>query len=259
MKTLKTISASNTLKSKLLLLAVLLVLPMVTVAQVQAFLIHEDQVKPSKHNDYVEVAKEFKALCEKHNFSESWSVAQMDDGTFLTITPVEKFADLDEDPMEDFAKTVGEEKFSNYYARFNQCYDKHGSYISLLNENLSYMPDGMSTTQEGQNYRRWIFMDVAAKNVSKTREAIKAIKDLFAQKNSKMHYRIYQNGFGHVGDRFVAVISAKSALDYEQISEDNWKLLGEEARPLFDNLNSLISSYSEISGWMRPDLSYSKQ
>jgi len=102
-------------------------------------------------------------------------------------------------------------------------------------------------------------MDVAAKNVSKTREAIKAIKDLFAQKNSKMHYRIYQNGFGHVGDRFVVVISAKSALDYEQISEDNWKLLGKEARPLFDNLNSLISSYREISGWMRPDLSYSKQ
>jgi len=241
-----------------LLLLATLIMPIHTTAQIKAFLIHEDQVTPDKYNDYVSTSKDFKALCEKHNFSESWSVAQMDNGTFLTISAIEKFADLDKNPMADLAKEVGADNFQKHFDKFDECYDKHGSYISLLNEELSYMPEGMNLAQEGENYRRWIFMETSARNVDKVKEKIMNIKTLFAKKNSKMYYRIYQNGFGYVGDRFVVVISAKNALDYEQKSDDNRKLLGEESRPLFDELYNLLSAHKEISGRMRPDLGYTK-
>lgn len=255
----KRLPFSKTNTTWLLFLLITFTIPMTVMAQIQAFLIHEDQVTPDKHNAYVSVAKDFKALCEKHNFSESWSVAQMDNGYFLTISSIENFADLDKNVMADLAEKVGEEAFQKYFDRFNQCYDKHGSYISLLNEELSYMPNGMNLEQNDENYRRWFFMESSAQNVSKVKEKIKAIKALFTDKNSKMYYRIYQNGFGLIGDRFVVVISAKSALDYEQKSEANRKLLGEESRALFDDLYNLLSAYNEISGRMRPDLGYIKK
>ena len=71
-----------------------------------------------------------------------------------------------------------------------------------------------------------------------------------------MHYRVYESGFGQVGDRFVVVISAKNGLDYAQKSEENRNLLGNDFKLKFDDLYSLLSNYSEISGKMRPDLSY---
>ncbi|CAM1339547.1 hypothetical protein [Tenacibaculum aestuarii] len=227
-----------------------------SLAQNQTFLIHEDQVLPSKQGDYVAVSKEFITLCKENNFPEPWKVAQMNDGKFLIITSLKNFADLDKNPMEDLAKKVGKEKFGSYFEKFNQCYDNHGSYVIILNNELSYMPDGLTITQEGLDYRKWFFMDVSAKNKSEFKEKMKEIKDLFVDKKSKMHYRVYESGFGQVGDRFVVVISAKDGLDYAQKSEENRNLLGNDFKLKFDHLYSLLSNYSEISGRMRPDLSY---
>lgn len=71
-----------------------------------------------------------------------------------------------------------------------------------------------------------------------------------------MHYRIYRSGFGNMGDSFVAVISAKDAMDYDTRSAENQKLLGAEGEKLFDEMFEYVDAYSIKRGAMRPDLAY---
>jgi len=169
----------KTLKTTFLLAIILLLTPMISISQNnQSFWIHADQVKPSKQADYEQVAKDFIEACTKYNLKDSdWSTARIDDGTYLTITPISNMADLDKNTLAPLFEKMGEEKFRSIFKRFNECYDKHGDYIVTLNSDLSYMPNGLTLNTEGQNYRKWHFLYVTPSNSQALREKIKAIKD----------------------------------------------------------------------------------
>ncbi|WP_219549442.1 hypothetical protein [Gramella sp. MT6] len=223
----------------------------------QAFWIHEDQVKPSMMMEYEKTSKELVEACKKNNVQNiQWSVASMDDGTFLSITPIANLADIQNMNFGDLREKVGDDTFNKMFEDFNKCYENHGDYVTLLVPSLSYMPDGLTTTTPGQEYRVWHRMDVSPANIQKVQSKMKELKDLFAAKNSKMHYRIYRSGFGNVGDYFVAVISAKDAMDYDSMSAENQKLLGKEGEKLFNEMFDYVDAYSIKRGAMRPDLSY---
>ena len=223
----------------------------------QAFWIHEDQVKPSMMTDYEKASKDLVKACKDNKVKDmQWSVASMDDGTYLSITPIENLADIQNMNFDDLREKVGDDSFTKMFENFNKCYDKHGDYVSILVPSLSYMPDGLTTETPGQDYRVWHRMDVSPANMQKVQSKMKELKDLFASKNSKMHYRIYRSGFGNVGDSFVAVISAKDAMDYDSTSAENQKVLGEDGKKLFDEMFQHINAYSIKRGSMRPDLAY---
>lgn len=223
----------------------------------QAFWIHEDQVKPSMMSEYMKTSKDLVEACKKNNVKDiQWSVASMDDGTFLSITPIKDLADIQNMNFSDLREKVGDDTFNKMFENFNKCYDNHGDYVTVLVPSLSYMPDGLSTTTPGKEYRVWHRMDVTPANMQKVQSKMKELKDLFASKNSKMHYRIYRSGFGNVGDYFVAVISAENAMDYDRMSAENDKLMGQEGQKLFDEMFEYVDAYSVKRGSMRPDLSY---
>ena len=251
----------KTIKITTVLALLIMLSPIVSQAQeekaFQAFLVHEDQVKPSRTDEYEKTSKDFIEACKKHGHEDSWNVAQMSNGKYLSITPIEELGDIDNASMAPLIEKMGEENFSAIFDRFNTCYDKHGSYVVIRNNNLSYMPDGMSTTQEGQNYRKWHFIYVTPENRSEMSKNMKAVKELFESKNSKMHYRVYVNGFGQIGDYFLVVVSAKDAEDYAKRAKENRALLGPDAKATFDAVFNLASDYEEVTGDMRPDLSYS--
>lgn len=223
----------------------------------QAFLIHEDQVKPSMMEEYEKVSRELVSACKTNNVKNiNWSVASMHDGTYLAITPIKGLSDIQNFNFEDLREKVGEAKFSQMFEDFNKCYSNHGDYVTILMPSLSYMPDGLTTNTEGKNYRVWHRLDVSPANIQKVQDKMKELKDLYASKNSKMHYRIYRSGFGNVGDYFVAVISAKDAVDYDSMSAENQKLIGEEGKKIFDEMFEYVDAYTVKRGSMRPDLAY---
>ncbi|GAA4646962.1 hypothetical protein GCM10023115_49240 [Pontixanthobacter gangjinensis] len=223
----------------------------------QAYLIHEDQVKPAMFEEYEKASKELVDACKNNNVQGiQWAVASMDDGTYLAITPIENLAQIQEMNFEDLREKVGDEKFTRMFENFNKCYDKHGDYVSMLVPALSYMPDGLSTNTPGKEYRVWHRMDVSAGNTQKLEAKLKSLKELFASKNSKMHYRIYRSGFGNVGDFYTAVISAKDAADYDNMALENQKLLAEEGKKAFDEVLEYVEAYTVKRGGMRPDLAY---
>lgn len=223
----------------------------------QAFWIHEDKVKPSMMTEYEQVSRDLVENCKKHDLKDvQWSVAQMDDGTYMSISPIQELADIQNMSFDPLREKMGDEEFSKIFERFNKCYDTHGDYVAILNSELSYMPDGLTPDTPGKNYRVWHRLDVTPANIQNLRGKMKELKSLFASKGSKMHYRIYHSGFGNMGNYYVAVISAKDAQDYDRMSAENDELLGKEGEQLFEEMFKYVDAYSVKRGGMRPDLAY---
>lgn len=250
----------GTLKSTILSIAMLALVPLMGFAQEsknQLFYIHEDLVKPSMIQEYEQISKEFKEACIEHNLQGlSWQVASTSTGRYLNISPIANMAELDQNVMAPLAEKMGDEAFKDMFKRFNQCYDKHGDYTVYLNEELTYMPEGINTTTEGQNYRKWHFLHVTPENIPNLKAKLIALKALYARKGSKEYYRIYHNGFGGMGDYYVAVLSAIDEEDYAKKSKANEVLLGEEGKKLFDEVFQYVFKYEVESGGMHPDLGY---
>lgn len=244
------------------LLFAIAVLPMnVLLAQnsnvTQAFWVHEDQVKPSMLKEYEAVTKDFIEECKKHDLKDAnWSTARVDGGTYLSITPIKNMADFDKNPLAPLAEKMGDEKFREMFNRFNKCYDVHKDYVVHLINDLSYMPNGLTTETTGEDYRKWHFFHVTPENATNLRSKIVEIKSLYEKKNAKQHFRVYRNGFGSDGDYYLVVISAKDAKSYAQTSEETNLLLGEEGEKLYEDMLKYVHRYESKTGQMRPDLGY---
>ncbi|TVZ59831.1 hypothetical protein NA63_2371 [Flavobacteriaceae bacterium MAR_2010_105] len=222
----------------------------------QRYQVHVDEVKPSMVQEYEKVSKEFVEACKKHKPATSWITAVTSDLKYMSVTPMENFAELDKNPFEAMAKAMGDD-FGKLFERFDKCYDSHYSYVLNLSESLTYMPDGISQTQEGKNNRRYYFIHHTPENGRNLYEAIKGVKDLFASKNSKMYYRVYHSGFGSKDAFFLVAISSKDDVDHAQMSKANDELLGEDAGKVFGNMMKYVEKFEEYSGSIRPDLGYS--
>ena len=252
----------RTFNSLALMLIGLFLLPLALTAQTysedQAFHIHEDVVSPDKVSEYEQICKKLVSSMKEYNIQDVvWNAASTADGRYIYIQPIENMADLGKYPFASLVEKMGKEAVDNIFDKMDTCYDIEHDYVVRLNQELTYMPDGVSMTQEDQNYRKWHYLHVSPENRSAVKEKMEGIKDLFASKGSEMHYRVYNSGFGTRGEYYIVVVSAKDAVDYAQRSEQNMALLGEEGKKTFDDLFASLLKYEEHVGWMRPDLAYS--
>lgn len=245
----------KTPKIKFLLLAFICFSAISVYAQ-QRYLVHVDYVKPYKYEDYIKISKEFNEACNKYQPDASWVTVSTSDDRFLYVSPMENFAELDKNVFADMAEKMGED-FGKMFEKFDECYDKHADYILVLNEELSYMPNGISQTQEGENYRKYYVMYHTPSNHDSLKEAIQDVKELFVSKGSKEYYRIYHSDFGTDEDYYLVAISSKDPVDAATKSKENDELLGEDAKTVFGNLMKSTERFEEFSGWMRTDLFYS--
>lgn len=223
----------------------------------QAYVIHEDRVKPGMVEEYEQIAKDLVAACKEHNIQEiNWMTVAQDDNTYLYITPMEKFAELDVNNFSFLEEKMGKEKMSALFERFNPCYDEHGDYVIYLDKDLSYQPGGVNPNPEGKYYRKFIYDYITPSNEKDYREILKEIKEMFVSKNSKMNYRIYSTGFGIMGKYYLIVIEGEDPVQLETLAAENWKMMGEDFKPLFNKIRGKVERNDEKSGWMRGDLSY---
>jgi hypothetical protein len=238
-------------------LTLLLVTTISLNAQNQMFSIHADYVKPSMEKEYVTTSKEYVEACKKHNLQNAdFTTVRLDNGTFLTFESIANMAALDTDSTAPLADKMGKENFQALLARFNKCYDRHGSYVINRIENLTYMPEGATAAQEGNNYRKYHYLYVTPSTAASVGAKIKAIKDLYAKKGSKMYFRTYHSGYGTLGEYFLIAVSAKNEEAHAIQAAENNKLLGDDIKPLMDDLLQNISRYDPMTGYIRTDLSY---
>ncbi|WP_373073522.1 hypothetical protein [Zeaxanthinibacter enoshimensis] len=227
-------------------------------ADYQSFWVHEDHVKPSMVNKYENVNKKLVSELKAHNIQdEQWITAQTDDYRYLYVGPIDNMASLDRPVFASLAEKMGSDKMGSLFSEMNDYYDKHFDYVIHLDKKLTYMPEGVTQTPEGQDYRKFYYVYTTPANRGKLAENFKKIKKLYQDKGSKVSYRVYRSGFGAPEDYFLVAIAAKDALSYEQQAAANRSLLGEEAKPLFDEMSQYMSGMEVVTGTMRTDLAYS--
>ena len=239
----------------------LLLAPLMSQAQeeknYQAYWIHEDRVKPSMTDEYEKIAKDLVAACKEHNVEETqWLTMALNDNSYLYITPLKDFSDLDKNAFKTLNEKMGDDKVSELFNRFNSTYDEHGDYIVYLNKKLSYMPGGISQTIEGQNYRTLYYNHVTPEQNKGFVSALKNIKASFEKHNSKLFYRVYKTGFGVMGTYYMIAVAAESNVESAKAGDENWKLMKDEFEPLLKELNKHTWKTNQKRGWMRPDLGY---
>lgn len=252
----------RTTHSLALLLLGLFLFPLAMGAQTysedQAFHIHEDVVSPDKVADYEQICAKLISSMKEYNIQDVvWNAASTSEGQYIYIQPIKSMADVEKYPFASLVEKMGKEAVDAIFDKMDKCYDIEHDYVVTLNQDLTYMPDGATMTQEGQDYRKWHYLHVSPENRSAVKEKMKGIKDLFASKGSEMHYRVYNSGFGSRGEFYIVVVSAKDPVDYAQRAAQNQALLGEEGKKTFDDLFASLLRYEETTGWMRPDLAYS--
>ncbi len=222
----------------------------------QRYLIHMDPVKPSMQAEYEKTAAKFVKMCKDNNYAQDWMTLSTEDNNYFYISPMKNFAELDENSMATLREKVGAEDFDKVFEDFDKCYDKHSDFVLALDKELSYMPDGMQTVIEGENYRENTRYYFAPADYEKAVEAAQAFKNFYSEKNLNMHYRLYRSGFGTDGTYFMVAVAAKDAMDMERKSAEARKAMGPKGQELFANLNKILLKTETMRGWMRPDLSY---
>lgn len=242
-----------------IMLTLALLLAVGATAQNQLFYVHEDQVKPSKSVEYRKLMQEFMDAAKKHNFDMTWSMLVKSNDAMLTIVPISNMADLDKNMLAPLSEKMGKGKLEDLYARMDKCYDAHGSYLMTWAKDLSYVPDNPSLGDESQRYRRYHYYYVKPENSKAMAEKIKAIKNVFESKKSKMNYRIFHSGLGTMGEYYVAVVPAANAEAYEKMISDNQKILGEEGKKAFEELDALTERYVSDYGYYLPQYSNTKK
>ena len=248
----------KTLKTVLIILILILIAPISSSAQ-KMYRVHEDVVKPSHVMEYETVVKELLSLVKNHNIQDTeWITAVTNNSRYMFVSAIENMAVLDEPNfVSELIKKEGQEKIMALFNRMDKCYDTELDYIIHLNEELTYMPDGISQTVEGENFRDFHFIYVAPGNRSVVKEKMQAIKALYESKGSKVHYRVYNSGFGTDGEYYMVAISAKDGEHMAQKGKENMELLGEEGQNAMWGMYSNVLRYEKVEADMRPDLAYS--
>ncbi|WP_189359108.1 hypothetical protein [Algibacter mikhailovii] len=222
----------------------------------QMFRIHQDNVKPSKLMEYEAIAKEFKAAASKHNVDVSWFTAMTYDNKYFYVSPIENFASFDERPFAEMAKAMGDD-FTDLFSRFDKCYDSHGTYVIVKDNELSYMPEGVDNAPADETYREWYYMYYKPEDAKNIRDGMKAVRDMFKEKGSKMYYRVYRDGMGQMEHYYMVSAAFKNEIDAAQKNEENRKLLGPDRMKTFSKVLNYVSRMEEQRGVMRPDMDYS--
>lgn len=223
----------------------------------QLYVVHEDHVKDGMQSKHDKADKILLDAAKEHKLKGmNWITFQADDNRVMYLSPIKSMADLDKNPFEDLEKKMGKDKFESLFDDYNDTYTEHGDYILRLDKELSYMPDGITQTPEGQDYRELTYYHIPPGEGEKAEQLAQSVKQLYSKKGSKVHYRVYKSGFGNMGNYFMVAVAAESPEALEKMREENMELMGEEGKKIFDEIENTVARMEKVTGYLRPELSY---
>ncbi|NNE30993.1 MAG: hypothetical protein HKN40_01355 [Winogradskyella sp.] len=249
MKTLK--------KGSVLLVALLLIMSFAYAQSEQPsmFVVHTDNVKFDKMAKYEELSKQLKDACEKHNVEgTNWTAITVEDGRYVYVSPITSMADLDNSPLGNLGKKMGNDNLSNMLAEMDQCYDSHYDYVIHHSADLSYLPKGYST--EGKSTREYHFLYYSPKNAAAMKEAMAGIKNVYKTKGIKNGYNVYHSGFGSEEAYYMVEVAGEDTTSIAMGGKANSEILGDEGKAALFGIIQLASRYDQVNGEFREDLSY---
>lgn len=240
-------------------LALLIMLGFAELGAQQMYHIHEDVVKPSMTGEYEAVLSDINKLAQETDLDGvNMMVFQGADNHYFFISPLESYANLDKpSPVAQLMEKAGKEKVGKLFSRMDKCYDTEKDYVIILDEELSYMPNGITLTPEGQNYREHYKIYVSPGNRDEVKTHMQKVKKMFSDNNSKMHYRVYRSAFGTEAEYYLVSVAAADELDMATKSKANEQLMGEKGQSTMFEMFQTTLGIVETEGYMRPEMAIS--
>jgi hypothetical protein len=225
----------------------------------QLFAIHQDEVIPSKAEQYEAAAKKLASLLEQNNMSSMAYIAtNTTDFHYNYIMPVENYAGIDKmhAAWGELETKLGEEGFKDLMTQFEDTYYSSKAFLVRMLPELSYKPDyGMDPSAE-MNFLHWDFYHIYPGKEADAFAIANEWKALHEKHNIAEGYRIYLGDIGTDSPVLVVVQSAKSGAEYTAASEKNMDTFGEEGQELLKRTWALVRKFHQKEGMVRPDLSY---
>lgn len=248
----------KTLKTTILLAIMILLTPKNSNAQ-DMYYVHQDVVKPSKVIEYEGILQEILTLAKKHNLQDTRFITLVSNNSnYSYVMPLTNMAELDKPSFPaQLAEKAGRDIVSKLFDSLDKCYDIELNYTLALDKDLTYMPNGFTQTPAGENYRNNHMFHIAPENRATVKEKLKAVKNLFESKGSKLYYRVYKSGFGTPNEYYMIAVAAKDAEDMEQKGKANRALIGDDLQKALNELYFSTLKYEKLEGNIRKDISYS--
>lgn len=214
-------------KSSLLALAaILLAVHVAAQDQKKWFAIHEDLVIPSKDAQYVEAMKTLKAACQQHKVPVTWITVKHDDNSYIHLTPLKNFAELDKDFFGELKQKMGKEAFQKMMSAFDECYPSHSDFVVEELTSHSYL-----SPPEGENFRDVLLWTVEVGKEAEAEKIIMEWKKLYEAKKVPGGFMAYKVIFGRPAG-FAIVSWGKDEVDSATKAKKNNELVGKEADDL---------------------------
>lgn len=215
-------------KSQLLFFVAIVLIVTDATAQNQKkwYAIHEDIVIPSKNEKYMEAMKNLKDACQLHKVTNTWITVRHDDNTYIHLSPISNFADLDKDFFGDLTKKMGKEAFGKMMSAFDDCYEIHSDFVVEEMTSLSYLQP-----VEGENFRDVLFWSVEPGKEEEAEKIISEWKKLYESKKAPDGFLAYKVIFGRAPG-FAIVAWGKDAVDAATKSKKAQELIGKDADDL---------------------------
>lgn len=241
------------MKTKITSLLLLLVSVGSSVAQnaPSMFAVYEVQVKPSMDAPYREAVKKLKSTCQQNKMTFSWYAGALDDNSYIYLTPIKNFADLDRNMFADLEAKIGKEVHASLWQAIDKGVEHQTSSVTLFLPGSSYLSPGPDDNFRSVLY--WI------PEPGKDAEAEKLIAEwvkLHTSKNAPIGVQTYKNIFGGEGG-YVFVSWGKNPADHAAKTQKTNELFGEEGAKLWAKTLLLTRKYYTRTGWLVNDLSYS--
>ena len=250
---------------KKLISLLLLIIPLLVYGQDsgdQLFHVHEDIAKFSETDQYIEDFKQLNQLRKKYAYPRAYSMVQLNVNRFFIIRPIENLAALDGNAKEVQAvqavyENMSEEDREKAGYLATRYEETHRSYLIRRLGALSYVPDTPEANQDNLPYRQVIYHYVYRGKESEYLEVSEKWRALYEEKNIPYRVDFFEGGLGMDGTLFAVVRSAIDGEHLEQMYSHIDELLGGPHKELSERTQRLIRKQEILTGFVRPDLSYS--
>jgi hypothetical protein len=222
--------------------------PLAQAEEQKAQLIFMDEyvVKPSLIDEFEGASMDTLAEWSKHKYPYSFEGYFSEDMSFIFITPLKNFADIDNyyKILEELEKKIGTKRWKALWKREPE---------------LSYFPENPRLKPGEERFAVWSFYYVIPGMEDEFEAVSKEWVTLHKGKNVPNGYKCYAGDFGTDMPVYLVFWKAKSEADALISLEKSFNLFGEEGKVLEEKEGALLRGFKMKRGWLRPDLSYIPQ
>lgn len=213
------------------------------------FTIHEDVVIPSQNAKYTEALKKLKEACKQHNIPVTWTTVRHDDYSYIHLSPINKFGDLDKNQFDELSNKMGKEAYAKLMSGFNGCYTTHHDFVVEQLTSSSYM----SPSQE-ENFRDILYWSVYPGKETEAEKIIAEWRKLYEAKEAPAGFLAFKIVYGEEPG-FAIVSWGKDEVDAATKARKTNELIKADSEDLIKRTMAITAEMSHKRAWVLSDYS----